>query len=377
MAFPNNGILDNFNRANEGPPPSTNWSSTYALGQLSVLTNQCVPEDAGQTRWQDYWNTRTSNANSEVYATVITAPLTGEVFLACRLNQPAIQARYDGYGVICSPSSGTGVYRVDDDVWTGIGVPVDIVVADGEQFGVDAIGTTITCYVNGASLDSASDATYTQSGFLALGTNEFAVVFDNFGGGVVAVKPSKATIEIVVNSPAVKVTVNAFAFPPKVITSSIIINSPSTKSNVSAFASPTKAEVSIIIQAPSVLISKSSTVIITESTTISLVINSPIISIHINAIVSIGDGSNPTINISVLSPTVSTGGVVLISIVIHARSQLDTRPTYKSRIDKYLDHPSAMQNTVNNNSRIDKYIQEPSEMDTSIQEESCLCQKSI
>ena len=47
MAFPTTGLLDDFNRADEGPPPSASWSISYGgpHGELKVSSNQCVVSD--------------------------------------------------------------------------------------------------------------------------------------------------------------------------------------------------------------------------------------------------------------------------------------------------------------------------------------------
>ena len=48
MAFPNTPVLDNFNRANEGPPPSANWVGwIMAASNLIVYTNVCACNVAG------------------------------------------------------------------------------------------------------------------------------------------------------------------------------------------------------------------------------------------------------------------------------------------------------------------------------------------
>src|SRR5262245_49483491 len=40
-SFPNpNSILDNFNRPDQGPPPSASWSNEYGEAGLKVISNQ-------------------------------------------------------------------------------------------------------------------------------------------------------------------------------------------------------------------------------------------------------------------------------------------------------------------------------------------------
>ena len=48
MAFPTTGILDDFNRGNEGPPPSANWT-TLVQGH-KVVSNACTSNSTASTQ---------------------------------------------------------------------------------------------------------------------------------------------------------------------------------------------------------------------------------------------------------------------------------------------------------------------------------------
>jgi hypothetical protein len=65
--FPTTGILDDFNRADAGPPPSASWTTPAGETGLVVSGNQCE-SDAGGPGW-GAWNTIASGADCEVYAT--------------------------------------------------------------------------------------------------------------------------------------------------------------------------------------------------------------------------------------------------------------------------------------------------------------------
>ena len=46
--FARTSVLDNFNRADVGPPPSSQWSGPHesAMGVHKVTSNQCAPNTA-------------------------------------------------------------------------------------------------------------------------------------------------------------------------------------------------------------------------------------------------------------------------------------------------------------------------------------------
>ena len=68
-SFPTTAVLDNFNRANTGPPPSSSWAGPIQPGhaQLRVDTNACVPVGA---EGQAYWSGASFGPDQEVYARV-------------------------------------------------------------------------------------------------------------------------------------------------------------------------------------------------------------------------------------------------------------------------------------------------------------------
>jgi hypothetical protein len=74
MTFPTTPILDDFNRANEGPPPSANWSAYHAswgFGDgLEVVSNQC--KGNSYNLCGDWWSVETFGSDCEVYVTIAT-----------------------------------------------------------------------------------------------------------------------------------------------------------------------------------------------------------------------------------------------------------------------------------------------------------------
>src|SRR3990167_3771972 len=159
--FPRTTILDNFNRADEGPT-MTGWSSVGPYGEWKVLTNQCVVNSVSTYAANNY-NT-IFDANEEVYATVVTLPGSGSSFaLGFRFNT----STFNGYDVAVIPSSSViRVNRLDAGVATQLGTDISQVFSAGDVLGARMVGDTITVYVNGVSVAERTDSTHSAGGVL-------------------------------------------------------------------------------------------------------------------------------------------------------------------------------------------------------------------
>jgi hypothetical protein len=134
MPFPTAPILDTFVRADEGPPPSANWSG-IGVGGLKVVSNQCVGDIAGQNI--AYWNA--SAANPIDYEIAGEFPTVDAAGLSLLVLNPAT---FNGHYIFCSPS--VPLLRIE--VITG-GVPGGVVcttgqlVSSGDSFGMRRQGS--------------------------------------------------------------------------------------------------------------------------------------------------------------------------------------------------------------------------------------------
>lgn len=178
-------ILDNFNRANEGPPPSSSWTTVGSNG-LKVVSNQCVPEVS--TFCAARWNTAFS-ADDFVFIDISTLGAVNE--------QTELYLRWDnastnGYAVVLKYASGAdnlSIYRVDNFVYTLLGATdtsQDFAAGDGIGFSV--VGSTLTAYRRSAgtwsSIFSRTDSTYSAAGQAMVATNSGSTqILDNFGQG--------------------------------------------------------------------------------------------------------------------------------------------------------------------------------------------------
>jgi hypothetical protein len=194
VAFPVTGILDSFDRADEGPP-MTGWTTGLRGGTngLKIVTNQCQGAVAAAAN-DGYWNAQQYGPDCEVYCTLVTLPTSGdELELWARVQNPGTSVV--GYLVRFirnTPGNLTRIqiYRSDNNVQTQLGVEVGTapVMAPGDKFGLQIVGGALNVYMNrGAGWvlqRSETDTTYQGSGYLGLRFfNSSTATVDDFGGG--------------------------------------------------------------------------------------------------------------------------------------------------------------------------------------------------
>lgn len=189
MAFPTTSVLDNFNRTNEGPPPSASWSGPVfsGHGQLKVSSNTCIPDGAGNKN--DYWNVATFGPDSEAFVTITSKGATAWVDVFVRLASPGTTG-VDGYSVEMDSGAATVThYRIDNGVLTALGSAISQAFSNGDALGLKIVGSTLQAYrqPSGGSWatlgTTRSDSTYTAAGNIGLHAANTSVVMDDFGGG--------------------------------------------------------------------------------------------------------------------------------------------------------------------------------------------------
>lgn len=184
-AFPSTSILDNFNRADEGPPPSSSWIlAAEGAGGTKVVSNACAADLDGSPGYGT-WGMAVG-PDCEVWGVI------GTVGDGCRLN-----ARSDatnvlaGYNLLLYQNVGSWWLSVrrPGGSWTD-----DYAVPDpvsGSAFGMRLVGSDITLYYRDGSggtwtlIQSLTDSENLTDGYIALFVDAFGT-FDDFGGGAFA-----------------------------------------------------------------------------------------------------------------------------------------------------------------------------------------------
>lgn len=199
MAFPVNGVLDAFTRA-DASTLGANWSSFFAdganSGNQAIVSNQLYQQHGGFSNYTGmYWNPSTFGADSESYFTIVTKPndsSNDKPVIMARIRQPG-NSTYDSYGVTYFDSNG-GVFiqRADNSVGTQLGATISQANNNGDKIGIEIIGSTISAYYNTGSgwtnIGSRVDATYADAGYIGfyIPGNTTNGRFDDFGGGTIA-----------------------------------------------------------------------------------------------------------------------------------------------------------------------------------------------
>jgi hypothetical protein len=184
-AFTAAPIIDNFDRANEGPPPSSNWTTGIDGGSVgfSVSSNQAAPAGEGASM---FWNAADFGPDLDVYATrsVNNAPIR----IYWRMVSAGTSG-VDGYAALAYTDGNIYVYKVTNFGNTQIGAAMAQAVAAGGSLGVRMIGSTIDVYYKAPAgswvlVGSRSDSTYSAAGKVGVqffdGTSHR---LDDFGAG--------------------------------------------------------------------------------------------------------------------------------------------------------------------------------------------------
>lgn len=193
--FPTTGVLDNANRAAEGPPPSASWGAPIYSGQsgLVVSANQLAASAVG---WKDsYWSATVFGADQEVFATIATSP-AGEnaIFLHFRLQTSGLGTSPNGYVARFGPGSPDWTLSLavlQAGALTTLGTFVTVPAtnfAAGVAIGAEAIGSTLRALYKPAAGSwtealSRTDTTWTGAGRVGAEINDTTIRLDDFGGG--------------------------------------------------------------------------------------------------------------------------------------------------------------------------------------------------
>lgn len=204
MAFPENGILDDFNRGDEGPP-MTGWGDL--INGLVVSSNACTLSAAGANT--SYYDTILTDDDCEVYFTITVAPTTNRnVVVYARLKDVGSSATVDGY--LMRYTEGTDILqiaRLDNGSETVLGADISQSLTDGDKMGLEIVGDTLTAYVDTGggwtSVGSRTDSTYADAGYIGAGIGGNGTI-DDFGGGGLSGAPPTAGAGQLVNSQPLK-----------------------------------------------------------------------------------------------------------------------------------------------------------------------------
>lgn len=197
MPFPTTPVLDNFNRPDQGPPPSASWTTPLdgfgdPLDGCRVVSNQ-VTHQAGAVGTFGYasWNAATFGPDCEIYATLKVAPGTQAFRLHARMGSLNVDGYNNSYFLNVT-NAGIQIFKSVNGTNTQLGTLVRSNAID-ESFGLELIGSTLKAYYKPVSGSwtlaiTVTDTTYTAAGRLGMLISVTpSSTLDDFGGGTVAV----------------------------------------------------------------------------------------------------------------------------------------------------------------------------------------------
>lgn len=181
MAFPEAQLIDDFNRADENPPP-TGWAGAYspdygAVAGWKLAGNKAVANDPNADLLEYcYWTARQYSGDVEVYLDIAQTWTGGSnLEIGIHVSNPTA-SNHSGYNVVLDATGGQlyrlRCYRVDAGVNTQLGSTISRLGFTPQKFGVRREGSTIYVYTDEGSgwvlRGSFSDSTY-NSGYVQIG----------------------------------------------------------------------------------------------------------------------------------------------------------------------------------------------------------------
>lgn len=201
FSFPSTAILDDFNRADEGPPPSENWTLGFAAGLEGttepghqVISNELA--NTGSDINQNWYNAAQYGPDCEAYITVTNSGSVNAVGLAARLTD-IVGFSSNGYYVQINRTGGGDnrnfqIMRIDNGGVTVLANVAETGVGSmtGDKYGIRLVGNNIELWADtgeGWLLKlTAVDSTYKGAGYLGILTDSSSSSvsrWDDFGGG--------------------------------------------------------------------------------------------------------------------------------------------------------------------------------------------------
>ncbi|HEU5004945.1 MAG TPA: hypothetical protein VFT49_02540 [Candidatus Saccharimonadales bacterium] len=194
--FPQNGVIDNFNRTNNASL-GANWAGPIdpsASNTWQVNSNQALDNHFGSGT--DNYRTNISAANTEAYFTI---EVPNEYLVWARIKNPNT-SNFSGYSLDWESGSFLGILKTVNGTTTVLATGTAATQIAGNRMGISVVGSTITAYIDtGSGWVQAAQAT--DSSVVGVGTIGISAVsqndrIDDFGGGAVIPTGTNESVSI-------------------------------------------------------------------------------------------------------------------------------------------------------------------------------------
>lgn len=193
MSFPANGIIDNFDRADE-TPLAGNWSTPVDVGDISnnLVSNQVKQTTNGFA--SNWWNPATFGPDAEAYMDYPTAGNGAKRFALWIKTAFENTSSLNGYSLTINSSGSWNLWKTVAGTITNLATSGHGFAA-GRKAGINYIGGTVSTYEYSGSWNQTPVMQVTDNAIPDPGHVGFAQsksgasassIFDNFGGGTVS-----------------------------------------------------------------------------------------------------------------------------------------------------------------------------------------------
>jgi hypothetical protein len=208
--FPTTVVLDDFNRADSGPPPSASWNNDMRFEGagnqgLAVRSNAARgPTPGGLKSATAYWNTVFRDDN-EAYVTL--GALSPPSHVSCQVwarGSNLGTAKAAAYVVALEESGNISLLRYDDIGGIGYNFlpgtsTVNYPLTTGDKVGIRCIGNTVEAWARKAGVWarvlSCTSSVHPNGGQIGLYSYDGSRAFDDFGGGSIEVFPYAGVLD--------------------------------------------------------------------------------------------------------------------------------------------------------------------------------------
>lgn len=196
MAFGDTAtLLDDFNRSNEGPPLSADWTSI--TNGLKVVSNTVAGNGSGVNNIE-FYDVSTFGPDVEAHIIISSKGGTNQFCSVFARMTTLASGTMDGYEARATPASGTdtiALYRIDNGTATLLD-SASVEFASNDKLGIECIGSAIKVYhyTGGAWVErcSATDATYGAAGYVGIAQGHTTGRLDDFFAGTVGGSTTKS-----------------------------------------------------------------------------------------------------------------------------------------------------------------------------------------
>lgn len=183
MAFPEVSVIDDFNRTNEGPPPSSNYTN---IGTGFSVSSNKLNGSAGHRA--SYWSASIFDATQQGFITLATLNAEFSRFGVTFRMQEADPG--DAYFVFGTSNNTVEVWKmVNGALDTQLGATISQTFAVGDSIGFAVEDNLIEIWYKAAagswtSLGTRTDSTYLTDGYVGIRAySDNGIQLDDFGAG--------------------------------------------------------------------------------------------------------------------------------------------------------------------------------------------------